>query len=144
MTTIFETMSQRARDCQQLIADIDLIRPLTFESSPSVETVKELLNGAAAIYELRFAALLDAYSVAIKEEGFSHYEVEECVMNWWGACSDLRCAAEGVENGILDTDGLDNALLGISALSLVRGARFVKVFEAARSTAMGAGPIEAS
>lgn len=106
-----------------------------------METVLELLNGMAALYDLRFEALFAAYSQAIEEEKFFHYEIEECVMEWWRACEDLRCASEGVKKAILDNDGLDNVLLGVRSMALVRSARFFTLFPLAVAKAVrGAEP----
>lgn len=121
-----EAMTSRARDCERLVADIDLIRPRTYEQNQPVEEVVEILRGAAALYELRFGALFAAYEVALGAQPQLPIEVglEQSIMLWWGACDDLRCAAEGAKSGILDVDGIDNVLLGVRSMALVRAAAF--------------------
>lgn len=132
MKTIFETLISRARCCEELVKEIDLIRPEIYEGDPPVERIVEILEETATLYNLRFASLFEAYGKAVEEEGFVHYPIEECVMQWWGACDDLRSAAEGAKSSLLDTDGIDNVLLGVKSMSIVRGARFFALLEAAK------------
>lgn len=132
MDDIFDDMKSRARDCEQLVADIDLIRPQTYEAGLSTEKVVEIIHGASVLYDLRFSALSEAYSEAVGSRGFFHYPIEECLMQWWGACEDMLCAAQGAKSGALDLDGIDNVLLGVRSMAIVRAARFHELLQAAR------------
>jgi hypothetical protein len=133
MNAHLQALASRANDCSTLRGDLDLIMPEAFEKNLPIEKLLELLNGTAALYELRFDALFGAYSQAIAAHSFFHYEIEESIMQWWLACDELRCAAEGVQHGLLGADGIANALLGIQALSVVRAANFQRVFERAKA-----------
>ena len=125
----FEEMMKKAMDCQLLIKEIDDVRPISFETDASVDTVVGLIEVIIDRYEGRFADLFEAYSKAVEAAQLFNINIEECILQWWGACDDLHCAVEGLTFTILDTDNFDNALLGIRALSLVRGARFFKLLE---------------
>lgn len=133
MKPILETLISRACDCEQLVKDIDLIRSETYAGDLPMEKIVHILEGTASLYDLRFAALSEAYGKAVEQEGFFHYPIEECVMHWWSASDDLRCAAEGAKEALLDTDGIDNVLLGVRSMSIVRGARFFALFETAKT-----------
>ena len=130
MNTLLNDLRLRAQDCTQLFSDIDLIRPVTYETDPTPAQIAQILNGTAALYDLRFAELSKLYDRSVAEAGFFHYEIEECIMQWWGACNDLRCATEGATLGLLDNDGLDNILLGVRSMALVRSTRFFTLFDA--------------
>jgi hypothetical protein len=132
MTDHIAQIAERAQDCAHLVRDIDLILPEAYEKNLPIGDILELFNGAASLYDLRFEALFSAYSSAIAEHAFFHYEIEEAVMQWWCACDDLRAAAEGAQLGLLDADGIANALLGIQALARVRGARFERALDIAK------------
>ena len=143
MADFIETLTEHAQECRQLLRDIELIRVFAYESDPPLKSVLELLNGSAALWDLRFDALFDAYSKALAERGPIHPDMEQCLMEWWGACEDMRCAAEGAQAGLLGLDALDNALLGISSLSLVRAARFMGMLAEARGDVPAASEVRA-
>ena len=124
MTSFFDTLLTLASECEQLEGDIGILRPVTYEENIPKENLLETLHGIRAIYHSRFDALFKAYEVAVRDCAFCHYEVEEAISNWWSVIDNLECAEEGVRLNLLTTDGLDNILLGIEAMTHVRAAQF--------------------
>lgn len=137
-TASFNTLLAAAQACRAFNDDLTLILPEAFEREPSPEQLRDMLMGAASLGELRFSALLETYSLAIRNHGHFCDHMEDAIMQWWGACDDLRCAFEGAQNGILNTDGLANALIGIQALFTVRQARMLALVGAANPDAPAA------
>ena len=132
----FAIMSERALLCAQLVGDIDLIKPLVHEAKAPASEIIRLISSVAQVYDLRFESLFEAYSEAVSHKVFCGYNIEECLMQWWGACEDLRCAVQALQEPDFCNEHVDGILIGVSSMFTVRAARFSKLLK-------GAQPVEA-